>query len=99
MSELKIFRSVKAKPGTTTELHKYRKTIRPPGNVPYVVDNLWEWKRPKNYPSRRFSVYAAPKESNAKKSGPDDGTVYRVEFKGKYKLCQVQGYELILEFQ
>ena len=54
MSELKIFRSAKAKPGTTTELHKYRNTMRPPGNVPYVVDNLREWKRPKNILAEDF---------------------------------------------
>ncbi len=93
MSELKIFRSAKAKPDTTAELHEYRNTMRPPGNVPYVVDNLWEWKRPEKYPCRRFSVYASPQKSIAEKLGPYDGTVYRVKFKGKYKLCQVQGYK------
>lgn len=93
MSELKIFRSAKAKPGMTTKLHEYRNTTRPPGYVPYVVDNLWEWKRPENYPCRRFSVYASPQGSIAEELGPEDGTIYRVELKGKYKLCQVQGYE------
>ncbi|MFO7972329.1 MAG: hypothetical protein R6U40_11340 [Desulfobacterales bacterium] len=91
--ESKIFRSVKASHDTTTKLYKFRNTVRPPGYVPYVVDNLWEWKRPKIYPSRRFSVYASPKESSAKKSGPDGGAVYRVEFGGKYKLCQLKDYE------
>lgn len=33
---------------------------RIPGNVPYLVDNLWEWLRPDNMPSRRHSVYASP---------------------------------------
>lgn len=33
---------------------------RIPSNVPYLVDNLWEWLRPDNMPSRRHSVYASP---------------------------------------
>lgn len=35
-------------------------TIRVPKNVPYVVDNLWEWLRPVQMPSRRHAIYASP---------------------------------------
>jgi hypothetical protein len=28
-------------------------------NVPYVVDNVWEWLRPDYYPSRRHAAYAS----------------------------------------
>lgn len=35
-------------------------TVRIPSNVPYVVDNLWEWLRPENMPSRRHAIYASP---------------------------------------
>ncbi len=35
-------------------------TIRVPSNVPYVVDNLWEWLRPEAMPSRRHAIYASP---------------------------------------
>lgn len=35
-------------------------TLRIPRNVPYVVDNLWEWMRPSAMPSRRHAVYASP---------------------------------------
>lgn len=35
-------------------------TTRIPGNIPYVVDNLWEWLRPEQMPSLRHAVYASP---------------------------------------
>lgn len=57
------------------------KTMRVPRNVPYVVDNLWEWKRPDGYPCRRHSVYASPTPELAKESGLRDGQLYQVEFK------------------
>ena len=37
-----------------------RKTMRPPGNVPYFVDNIWEWLRPKDMPTRRLAAFASP---------------------------------------
>jgi hypothetical protein len=39
---------------------EYLPTRRVPGNVPYLVDNLWEWDRPKEFPSRRHAVFASP---------------------------------------
>ena len=54
--------------------------MRLPRNVPYVVDNLWEWKRPGGHPCRRFSVYASPTPALARESGPKAGRLYRVEF-------------------
>ena len=86
-----IFRSVIENSDTTGKIHKYRNTMRPPGNVPFVVDNLWEWKRPKGFPNRRFSVYASPQANLAKESGHDQGSVFRVGLEGRYKLCQVIG--------
>ncbi len=38
----------------------HHSTMRLPSNVPYVVDNLWEWLRPENMPSRRRAIYASP---------------------------------------
>lgn len=35
-------------------------TSRAPGNVPYYVDNVWEWLRPPSFPSRRRSAFASP---------------------------------------
>jgi hypothetical protein len=40
-------------------------TPRPPGNVPYLLDNIWEWLRPEGYPSRRFSAFASPDPQQA----------------------------------
>lgn len=37
-----------------------RRTQRLPSNVPYMVDNIWEWLRPHDAPSRRHAVYASP---------------------------------------
>ncbi len=84
-----VYRSVAPTPATASELCEYHNTMRPPGNVPYLVDNLWEWKRPEGYPNRRYSAYASPTPDLAKQSGPKDGEVYRVEFAGAYKLCQL----------
>jgi len=88
-----IFRSVLEKPDTTTKFNHYRTTMRPPKNIPYLVDNLWEWKRPKEYPCRRLAVFASPNKEIALKSGKAGGTVFRVEFQGLCKICQVKEYQ------
>ena len=35
-------------------------TSRAPSNVPYLIDNLWEWLRPSGFPSRRTAAFASP---------------------------------------
>jgi len=35
-------------------------TSRAPGNVPYYVDNIWEWLRPEGVASRRRAAFASP---------------------------------------
>lgn len=75
-----LYRVESRKAQKITTCSKY-KTIRVPRNVPYVVDNLWEWKRPDGYPCRRHSVYASPTPELAQESGPRDGQLYQVEFK------------------
>lgn len=40
-------------------------SARVPSNVPYVVDNLWEWLRPLSMPSRRHAIYASPTPESA----------------------------------
>lgn len=75
------------------KLIQYRSTRRPPGNVPYVVDNLWEWVRPEGYPNRRYSAYASPTEELAIKSAGNNSCAYQVNFKGRFLLCQVKGFE------
>lgn len=55
-------------------------TMRPPGNVPYFVDNIWEWLHPKDMPTRRLAAFASPAAdvaANAIGGSLDD--VYHVE--------------------
>lgn len=87
-----LYRSIAAKNGTFKMNYKFRPTMRGPGNVPYIIDNLWEWLRPEDYPNRRFAAYASPSQELALKSGPEEGTVFYVEFPGAYKLAQLTKY-------
>lgn len=68
-------------------------TKRVPSNIPYVVDNIWEWLRPDDMPSRRFSAYASPKRELAEKYANDSSVICTIEFSGEYKAVQVTGYE------
>ena len=85
-----IYRSVsrEVSPG---KLNLYRTTARLPGNVPYLIDNLWEWKRPEKSPNRRYSVYASPQAQLAQElGGVGNGKVYQVKFEGKVKVAQIK---------
>jgi len=59
---------------------------RLPGNIPYLVDNLWEYTRPRHKPSRRHAVYASPTPElalqNAIAGGlrPDEYVACRLDF-------------------
>ena len=73
-------------------------TIRPPVtripvNVPYIVDNLWEWTRPEEFPSRRTSVFASLSFDIAKRRNLENGNIYVVEPIGTYTLAQLVNYE------
>jgi len=83
-----LFRAVGANTDPS-RLNQPRGTMRPPGNVPYVVDNLLEWKRPAEYPNRRFAVFASPTAELATACAGNDKVPHRVEFKGRFKLCQL----------
>lgn len=63
-------------------------TRRPPGNVPYLVDNLWEWARPDTFPSRRFAAFASPLPAQAVESAGIGRKPYRVETFGKVVVLQ-----------
>lgn len=68
---------------------------RLPSNVPFVVDNIWEYTRPEGMPSRRHSVYASPSAELALKSAsqgePDRAgyVVCRVELVGTPPVMQI----------
>lgn len=64
--------------------HARLPTRRLPSNVPYLVDNLWEYLRPAGKPSRRHAVYASPSVElaveNATASTSGGYVVYRLVF-------------------
>lgn len=65
-------------------------TPRAPGNVPFFVDNIWEWLRPDGFPSRRLSAFAAPCVGGAAASaGGTLDQVYRVELLDSQPVCQI----------
>ena len=69
--------------------YRPRGTMRMPGNVPFIVDNLWEWSRPPHMPSRRLSVYASPTPELALElSGAANGQIFTVHPVGA-KIVQI----------
>lgn len=71
-----------------------RSTLRLPSNVPYLVDNLWEFLRPADMPSRRYSIYASPTRELAQQncSGRDQGKgfcVYRLAVEGEVLMAHL----------
>jgi len=97
VSKLQIYRAITPNKKTSQYKleHRYYDTMRPPGNVPYLVDNLWEWLRPNTMPCRRFAAYASPRSEDALKAikNKPDGKAFPVEFLGEYKLAQVNGID------
>ena len=73
----------------------YQSTRRVPGNVPYLVDNLWEWLRPEGLPSRRHCAYASPTSelalacAGATTAQRNEFIVTTVTFPGKVAIVQV----------
>lgn len=57
---MKLYRAVPI-PGFVDRQRKVRhEGRRLPSNIPYLVDNMWEFTRPASMPSRRHAVYASP---------------------------------------
>lgn len=86
-----IYRAVSKEKQVTNKLFKPHPTMRPPGNIPYIVDNLWEWVRPSEYANRRMSAFASPTPELAADSYGSDCLVYKVEFpeNSSFKICQL----------
>ena len=57
---MNIFRAVPREGFKQDRTYEWRESTRLPGNVSYLVDNLWEYVRPGELPSRRHAVYASP---------------------------------------
>lgn len=73
-------------------MDKTGQVVRPPVNVPTVVDNLWEWKRPAGYPSRRMSAFASPTPELARSGRPQHAKVYQVDIRDGIIVAQLRGY-------
>ena len=70
----------------TFEVRGWKPTRRPPGYVPYIVDNLWEWTRPEGMPNRRHSVFAAPNPESIEVGGEP----FRVVIEGPACIAQIE---------
>ena len=57
---MQLYRAVPRSGFDPERQHKRHPGLRLPANVPYFVDNLWEFTRPDDKPSRRHAVYASP---------------------------------------
>lgn len=80
-----MFRAVRRDDFDRARVHVLRPGHRLPGNVPYLIDNLWEYARPAARPSRRAAVYASPTPELAlagASASPDSAN--------KYVVCQVK---------
>lgn len=60
-----LFRAIPSRSFRPNQLQVRRPEVRWPSNVPYVIDNIWEYLRPDNMPSRRHAVYCSPTPSLA----------------------------------
>jgi hypothetical protein len=57
---MNLYRAVPKENLDYNKAYRRAKTPRLPGNVPYFVDNIWEFFRPSDKPSRRYAIYASP---------------------------------------
>ena len=80
-----FYRAVPKQGFNKDHVHEPQLTRRIPSNIPYLVDNIWEWLRPVKAPSRRQAVYASPTPelalANASAVGhnPDDYIVCELD--------------------
>lgn len=89
-----LYRAVNTLSGTEAEkIHRWRPSARLPLNVPYVVDNLWEYQRPADMPCRRHAVYASPSAELAVQCATRPSTplptAYVVAIAGAYRVAQL----------
>jgi len=89
-----LYRAIRSKE-MRPEIFEYWTTRRVPGNIPYLVDNLWEWLRPESFPSRRRIACASPTPALALAGAStslvdaNELVVTTVEFRGRVVIAQV----------
>ena len=91
---MKLYRAI-PKEAIHVEVYKRLPTKRAPSNIPYLIDNIWEYLRPDNYPSRRHAAYASPTPQlaleNASAMTKDGFLVKEVVFSNaNYKIAHIQ---------
>lgn len=94
---MKLYRAVARDNAPTPSTNHVRiETLRAPSNVPYLVDNLWEFLRPEHMPSRRHAAYASPTPelalANASSVAGADRSAYdafEVKIQGKAKVAHL----------
>lgn len=93
---MQFFRAIPTFEVDTTKRSVRYETRRMPSNIPYFVDNLWEWLRPEGSPSRRHAVYASPTPALALKNASagylpkEDYTVLQLVFASPPLVHQLQ---------
>ena len=87
-----IYRSL-SKESYSPDLKRHKKTKRAPSNVPYLVDNIWEWLRPDTMPTRRLTVCASPFKELALKYATSKDLLCTIRFAGKANVVQISQYQ------
>ena len=87
-----IFRSL-SESSYSSDLKRHKTTKRAPSNVPYVVDNIWEWLRPNIMPTRRLTVCASPFKELALKYATSNDLICSIRFAGQANVVQISQYQ------
>jgi hypothetical protein len=93
---MKMYRAVPKEGFDANKIYMRQSTRRTPTNVPYLVDNIWEFLRPDYAPSRRHAAYASPTPelalANASAVGADPSLyeVCEILVKGEVLLAHLQ---------
>lgn len=88
----KFYRSL-SEASYSPALKRHKTTKRAPSNVPYVVDNIWEWLRPDNMPTRRLTVCASPFKELALKYATSNDLLCSIRFAGDANVVQISQYQ------
>lgn len=85
---MKLYRAIPRRNFDPNFVGRPRTTRRIPSNVPFVVDNLWEFLRPDHLPSRRHAIYASPTPELALAGASADGPL-----KEGYLVCELEFFQ------
>lgn len=88
---MNIYRAI-AEQYYSEQLNLHKTTKRLPSNVPYIVDNIWEFLRPEHMPSRRFTVCASPSKELALELATSNDLLCEVSFVGTPNVVKLKDY-------